>query len=148
LFSDLASSQETERVWTSADGREKIRAVLIDYQPRERLATLRLTNGKTIDLSTRKLSAKDRHHLRSFLTNKNDEAANLTPTATTASEAIKKSESRSQRSPRAGRMQKLYGIDWVTDIPAALAQAEGSESANDDRPVMWFRVLGDLSGFM
>lgn len=43
---------------------------------------------------------------------------------------------------------ELHGVHWLADRDEALRLALGKEAADDDRPVLWFRVLGNLSGFM
>ncbi len=44
---------------------------------------------------------------------------------------------------------ELYGVNWVRDFDDASTLAGGStKSTDDDKPIIWFRVLGDLEGFM
>ncbi len=50
--------------------------------------------------------------------------------------------------PGTTRDLNLHGTHWLADRETALQFARGSGSATDDRPVLWFRVLGNLSGFM
>ena len=145
-----SSGEENERVWTSSDGREKVRAVLVSYEPRERAVSLELANGQTIQLTMKQLSAKDRHYLRNYW--KNQTAEN--PDAPDSTEKKRVSAAaRDKRDRQVDRLQtqqskQRFGIDWVSEIPLALEYAKGKETIADDRPVMWFRVLGDLNGFM
>lgn len=37
---------------------------------------------------------------------------------------------------------------WHAKFKLAAEQARGGESIDDDRPIVWFRVLGDLRGLM
>ncbi len=41
-------------------------------------------------------------------------------------------------------VKQRYGVAWHDSLQSALSTAE----TGDPRPVMWFRVLGDLDGFM
>ena len=52
------------------------------------------------------------------------------------------------RSLNSAQPKKLFGIEWTPRIENALLAAKGNESPEDDRPVMWFRVLGQLDGDM
>lgn len=44
--------------------------------------------------------------------------------------------------------RRVAGVQWKTDATDAFAQAQGRDGVADDKPVVWFRVLGDLTGFM
>lgn len=39
-------------------------------------------------------------------------------------------------------------VAWNSNLKQATAKAMGTESTEDDRPIVWFRVLGDLRGLM
>lgn len=43
---------------------------------------------------------------------------------------------------------EVKGITWFTKFADASAAAAGSKSVKDDKPIMCFRALGDLTGFM
>jgi len=43
---------------------------------------------------------------------------------------------------RPGKVKKAYGVRWQPSLDAALKQA-----GKKRRPVVWFRVLGELTGF-
>lgn len=43
---------------------------------------------------------------------------------------------------------EISGIEWFADLKDAQAIAAGSNRTADDKPIMCFRALGDLSGFM
>lgn len=47
-----------------------------------------------------------------------------------------------------GNQLRLCGINWHLSPDSASRDAAGSERPVDDRPIAWFRVLGDLDGFM
>lgn len=47
---------------------------------------------------------------------------------------------------RKPRRKHVAGIDWHVSLPAALKEA--SAAPNGGKPVLCFRVLGDLTGFM
>jgi hypothetical protein len=145
-------AQESERVWTSSNGRKSVTGSLLDFEARKRTATLRLNNGETLVISAKNLSRKDQHYLRDFLKKRceNSTPADLKQDERVAAKELKRGIGPHQPTSEGSKAREsnMYGIRWVTDIPAALRLAQGNESPTDDRPVMWFRVLGDLSGFM
>lgn len=43
---------------------------------------------------------------------------------------------------------EIKGVTWFTSFKDAKAAAAGSEKPSDDKPIMCFRALGELTGFM
>ncbi len=39
-------------------------------------------------------------------------------------------------------------IEWHSSLKQATKSAQGDDADQDDRPIVWFRVLGDLRGLM
>ncbi|MEM1067728.1 MAG: SHD1 domain-containing protein [Planctomycetota bacterium] len=58
------TSQEKPRQWKSADGQFQTQGTLVDADERE--VTLKLTDGRTIQVPIDKLSAKDRDYVKAF----------------------------------------------------------------------------------
>ncbi len=126
LGSNYLSAQERERTWTSSDRSMKIRATLTQYDPDTGLIELTLPDGTTRWISHQKVSPNDRRYLSGYGKRK---VKRIAPTS----------------SPKS---TSLFGIDWVPTMSQALQLASGKTGTGDDRPVMCFRVLGDLQGPM
>ena len=123
------AGQERERTWTSADRSAKIEAALSLYDPETGEIQLILSDGTTRSISREMVSSNDRRYLRSYL----------------------KREARHEKSIGQGSSPStfpLFGIQWVPELSQALQLAGGKAGNADDRPVMCFRVLGDLRGPM
>ena len=43
---------------------------------------------------------------------------------------------------------RIAGLDWYEDLKDAQLIADGRNGPADDKPIMCFRVLGDMEGFM
>ena len=134
IFSDNA------RCWQDATGNFRVDAALAKYHKRQ--VTLNGPDGTTIQLSIDKLSKPDQAYLINKL-----RAARTSSIAKSPSEerlvALRKPR-KSRRLPptRLGTPQRLSNVDWYPSEDASrLAAAQ-------NKPIMWFRVLGDLSGFM
>lgn len=116
-------SQEPLREWSDNTGTFRISATLVDFDSDQKTVRLRLGSGKTVDLPIRRLSTADQNYLNSQVT---------------LSAGAKK------RLPS----KKIAGIEWTQTREVASRAAFGGKSVNDDKPIMCFRALGDLSGFM
>jgi hypothetical protein len=140
----VAFDNET-RCWRDTSGEYEFNAALIRYHNRQ--VTLRAEDGKTIDVPLDNLSTPDRVYLarqrrlaRKRSSIRGDELpdrrdlASLNNPADAAAPVTKQN--------RGGPPEQLFGVDWYSmDTAQEIAQSE-------NKPVMWFRVLGDLSGFM
>ena len=80
--------------------------------------SLKLSDGSQVQVPLRRLSSADRYWLK-------QEAQQQTAKAT-----------------------EVSGIRWVNSLNDATEIATGSEDSADDKPIMCFRVLGDVAGFM
>lgn len=43
---------------------------------------------------------------------------------------------------------RIGGVPWIAGPGEALKTAAGRDGIEDDKPLVWFRVLGDLNGFL
>ncbi len=111
------------RDWSDNTGTFRVNAKLVDFDPDAGSVRLKLGTGKTVDLPMRRLSAADQNYVKSRAPLSAD--ANRIP-----------------------RVQNVSGIDWIQTREGASRAALGRESVNDDKPIMCFRALGDLNGFM
>jgi len=115
----VANVGAADRRWTDNTGNFSARASLVDFDPSEDVVTLRLADGRSVTLPLRRLSATDREFLV--------QAAEHQP---------------------GGRPIRIAGLDWYEDLKDARLLARGRPDPADDKPILCFRVLGDLEGFM
>lgn len=116
------SSTPEFREWSDNTGTFRVVATLVDFDKRTGAVQLQLQSGETIDLPMRRLSVSDQNYVN---TRVNSLKANEEPV-----------------------LQNIAGIDWLQTKDGASRVALGRKLAADDRPIMCFRALGDLQGFM
>lgn len=135
--------QEPMRQWSSRDNRQSVEASFQSYDPEAKQVTLQLQNGESLVVDLNELGRSDQRYVKS--------ARNRLGTVDDAQSkgVIKKEVTPARPKHRdSSKVTTAYGIHWTPGIENALSNATGSESSEDDRPVMWLRVLGDLNGFM
>jgi len=152
-----AQEDTTMRTWKSCRGQHKIRAKLLDFDTDSDSVRLETSEGRTITVDSSKLSLTDREYLER-LANHRDESNPFLVEATTSGgasaadgnggEADVDDIDNKELKNIARRQEPKFGIRWSGQLDDALRIAQGKPQSNDDRPVMWFRVLGDLDGFM
>jgi hypothetical protein len=139
-------AQEKIRNWRSHDGGESIRASFVKFDKETDIVSLQDESGEQIEVEITLLSRADRRyvakefkksskakHLESVF--KKNDASEATLPATV--------NLKSDRDP--SRTFRRYGINWTEGIDKAIAKAS---ERGKQRPLMWFRVLGDLNGLM
>jgi hypothetical protein len=141
---EAISFEATERLWRDASGTYELTATLQLY--RDRTATLKTEDGKTLEIAIDKLSKSDRIYLARQLqiARKKDTVEQKPQPVQIAAEQPAQRVKEKQVVPELAnvRAEQLYGVDWYpNDSAKQLAAAE-------EKPILWFRVLGDLSGFM
>lgn len=136
-------SQDQLRRWSSRNGDEAVEASFRSFDPKTKSVSLQLENGESLQVSLKHLSRADQRYISNIYRNKAQ-----SPLATAdENPASVKHRSKVKRYQSAKAM-KAFGIDWTPGIQSALQIATAGESDQDDQPVMWLRVLGDLKGFM
>ncbi|MEN8681061.1 MAG: SHD1 domain-containing protein [Akkermansiaceae bacterium] len=111
------------REWKSENGNYSIEASFSSFNPNTKRVTLKKQDLTIVEVPLAKLSAADQAFVK-------EQAPKFSP----------KRDS--------GQAVKLYGITWQPEVEDALTLASGKATPIDDRPVMWFRVLGKLDGGM
>jgi hypothetical protein len=137
-------AQHVPRTWTSRDG-QQVQATFSAYEPGQKLVSLILADGSVLNVRLNQFSPADRRHVL-HVARKNQagqENASAIPDQKAAPRSASDRRSNSRRKAR-----QRFGINWTPGLENALAVAEGADGDQDDRPVMWMRVLGDLEGFM
>ncbi len=154
------------RTWRDRSGKHSIEAELISCD--NSLVQLKKTDGTTISISLKQLSNADKWYIRKEMksrkalnsTTKNSTAKTLSPQRTieTQPEKVQPKNVQAAKDRKLDLRQvkrqvvtkRLFGVDWHQSpesfqAASKLAASKLNESA---KPVMWFRVLGDLEGFM
>ena len=108
------------RTWNDNTGTFQAVARLIEVNDATSTARLQLESGKTVDVPLRRLSELDR---------------SLVDTLVEGLQA-------------GARPMKVAGIDWHQSFRSASQEARGKNVPTDDQPILCFRVLGKLNGFM
>jgi len=141
----VTNAQDFEmRTWWSEDGSESIRASFESFDKKSKIVTLRDRDNEEVTVELTQLSRDDRSYVarsqrrKSKVFRKNSAEAG-------PKDEVESKENKKRSAKRKPKVFKRYGIDWIKGIEIALAQASDEENR---KPVMWFRVLGDLNGLM
>lgn len=137
VFVQTASAARPERIrqWTDDSGTFQVRATLVEISESGDTVKLRLEGGKFATVPLERLSESDRRYVETR-SKQNPTSDRKPASADPAANSNKVSQTR------------LFGIDWHASVEQARESARGTASPRDDKPVMCFRVLGELEGFM
>ena len=141
------------RNWVSVTGEFSVSAKLVDYANRN--LTLEKADQTTIQVSCDLLSAADKRYLANQLhlaKSKREKKVVVNSAAGNNDVETNHAEKVNEPQPNAKRLnafanikpKPMYGIDWYSRDEAI----QLANSMDNPRPIMWLRVLGDLSGFM
>lgn len=106
------------RFWTDNTGNFAVKAQLAQVDQLAGIIWLKTNEGERVRVPLKRLSAADNQWLKN-----NNHLGD------------------------AG-LKTIAGIDWFSDLNHAQKEAAGSDKSTDDKPIMCFRALGELSGFM
>ena len=126
-----SSADEPLRKWKDKSGEHQVEARLVSISSDGKTVSIELSDQESVDVPIERLSSDDRQYLQRY---KRQQSKRMTST-----------RRRQDLQPR--RTVKLYGIDWHQSLESGRAAAQSSR-AGRDKPIMCFRVLGDLAGFM
>lgn len=111
------------REWKSENGKFSVMATFESFEAVGGKVVLKRSDATLVRVPLSRLSESDRAYVREM------------------SARLRSSES-------AGESVRLHGINWQPKAEEALTLAAGRPGPLDDRPVMWFRVLGQLDDGM
>ena len=141
------------RTWKSQNQKHTVQAKFDDYDADSKQLTLIDRDGKTITIKLDQLSSSDQQHVvrrhKRLVAEKN---AADNPFKVAGNETTNK-PSRSGRSAGSARKETpsvaRWGIEWTPGLEDAQTAALGnSRYSKDNKPIMWFRVLGNLEKHM
>lgn len=162
IHCEFASSQETEKIefsernWTDSSGQHSVRGILFSCE--NGIVTLKKADGKFVEIDRKQLSASDQRYVANHLRRARAAERDAILKAKQGSTAAKKSnvdsgaatdahrdtEKRTEVIKGLPQPKKMFGVNWYKTAQEASQVA----NANDDKPIVWFRVLGDLAGHM
>lgn len=142
LSAAAEGDQPLVRTWTDRTGVYTIDASLVDCQ--DGTARLQRTDGMEISVELKLLHATDRSYVRDEMRQRT-RAQRLAKSQATPVTRVSRDVGTASSIDSDSDSERLYGIDWYPTTESALTVAS---SGSDAKPVYWFRVLGDLNGFM
>lgn len=152
IFAAPADPDSGLRKWTDATGRFEVVAKFVEVSDGK--IVLQRKDNEVIRVDHQRLSTSDQLYIAQHL----QKALNARFVETASSKRMldTKAEPTNPRSPlaveakfkelaeiKAASEKELYGIRWIESHEEAERIAQLT-----NKPIMWFRVLGDLEGFM
>jgi hypothetical protein len=129
VLATYSPADEPLRKWTDKTGEYEVEAKLVSISSDGNTVSIELPDRQTVDVPIERLSGDDRRYL---LRHKRLQSQRLAA---------------DRRGLQQRRTVQLYGINWHQTLESALAAGQPSKNGTD-KPIMCFRVLGDLAGFM
>lgn len=129
------------RTWEDESGKYQVKAKFKSYE-RGQVALLK-ANGEEKTIDYRRLSEKDRRYVRDVV----NQSKPKTPPPAKSTEPADASRLDSDRAeaPESDiaelKPNQRYGVDLYGTPQEVL-------KSNPDQPLIWFRILGDIDGFM
>ncbi len=141
-FATVASSvdaarPERVRKWTDDTSNFQVKATLVEISESGDSVKLLLEDGKFATVPIERLSESDQRYVK-LRALRDPASGRKVDSAKPAANAKTRKQEKAQ----------LFGIDWHASVDLARERARGAASPQDDKPVMCFRVLGELDGFM
>ena len=147
-FSDTKSRQ-----WSDSSGQNDMSARLISLDQQNKTVMLQADDATTVEVPLADLSISDRKYIKRQTSRvqraaRRDDHARRSEKKDSASESSLDTRRPDKGNRQADGAHRLYNIDWHVRPESARLAAAGKEGAKDDQPIMWFRVLGSLDGYM
>lgn len=137
---------ESFRTWKDRTGKYEIEAELVRYE--RSIVELKKTDGSVIQVPLKDLSNADKWFVRKQLKQLKARGNAQKPVLQVKQPVAEKEKVEKKDNIRLAKnldTKKMYGIEWHQTPESLQAVADSSKS---QKPVMWFRVLGDLEGYM
>ncbi len=142
LLAAVAAGQELEKFRLKSGG-DPVEARPVSWDFQNGQLTLMKADGTVMEVAAADLHASDMRLVerilkKQFLAGRKGQS--ITPDADPAGNSV---DNRS-----GGDVGRLHGVRWFDNESDAQKVASGSDGSQDERPLVWFRVLGDMTGFM
>ena len=144
---DLVQFTKTQpRAWADSSGKHQMQGKLVARNMATSTIKLERADQSTVEVELAKLRNSDRNYVARQTSKLQRAKAKANETASGQDLLV---ETNPQKRPAdSAETRRLSGIDWHTEPIQAAQAATGSETVSDDRPIIWFRVLGELEGYM
>ncbi len=142
----VACGQELEQ-FRLKTGEEPIQAKPLSWDFQAGVLKVELANGTTRDVATNELHPADIRLVERLLSKQL--LAGRKGESITGSDFRKPgSVANIGTSAANGQADRVHGVRWFDNESQARKIATGKDGSQDDKPLVWFRVLGDMTGFM
>jgi|GEM_PF-4664434 len=135
----VAGAQELEQ-FRLKSGEDPIQAKPLSWDFQTGSLMLELADGTSREVPASELHSADMRLVEKIMTKQ--------MLAGRRGEPVSGVTSKTLGSDRSASVDRIHGVRWLADENVARKIASGGEGPNDDRPLVWFRVLGDMTGFM
>jgi hypothetical protein len=146
---------QPERKWTDNTGKFTITGSLLEVKEDEQSIVLQLADNRKVEVPLRRLSQFDQDYLHIMKRREKIPVASpvkkklAVQTAPVIEQDQTTKPAAKTNAQQADEVSKLNGIMWFNSLQDAQRKALGKpKSPFDDKPIMCFRVLGELEGFM
>ncbi len=149
----VETASASPRTWSDQAGKHSVRATYLAYS--EGIVQLRKADDSELTVPLKALSESDQKYVIEQLRRKSlaKRRSSRRVAVTAKRNAVAKSkevevdpDSEVVSVARVAEGESLFGIHWQSSPESIRAAASADEE--DLKPIMWFRVLGDLAGFM
>lgn len=136
------------RVWADSSNRNQITARLLSRNTRDNKVSLECGDGTIVEMLLSDLPISDRKYIARKTSQSKRAAYRLKsqrPSADTDLLVDASQNAQPSQKPvgKVRKRRRVNKIDWHRSSPTARTAATA-----DNRPIIWFRVLGDLEGYM
>ncbi len=154
LAQTIQFTDTQSRSWSDSSGQNTLTGRLVSRDPAKGTLQVEYDDATRLEIALADLSISDRRYVARQTSRMQREAKRLTQAnrlqgedAASEDAVLKTRRPANGESPVPGT-QRLYNIDWHRQADSAQLAAAGREGGKDDKPILWFRVLGDLDGYM
>lgn len=138
------------RGWADSTGQHEMQGRLVARNLATKSVKLERADGSSLDVALDKLGNSDRNYVaRQTAKLQRSSQRKKTPNHASDGDASRLGQATPiEKEVTPAETRRLSGIDWHTDPALASQAATGGAVTSDDRPIIWFRVLGELEGYM
>ncbi len=126
---------------------QPLEARVEQYDLGEQTVTLTARDGREIVVAVGDLSAPDKRLIAKALERQLFQKPKAKPEARPETKPTDRPAALDQAGAKPRGANK-GPVAWHNNLKQATTQALGTDTVQDDRPIVWFRVLGDLRGLM
>ena len=136
------------RRWLDAQSGMAVRAYFAGIE--NGVVNLKTRKGDSYSIALERLSTTDRKYVRNLLERESGPPAAAGDGGVPPAIANQQANQQPPDGQPQAQPSERFGIQWypIDSVLIDEQQADGNLKPANDKPVFWFRVLGDLEGFM